>query len=197
MKENLLRKILCIQGDVLFKEGKWNGLRSTDLDKYLEIIKSKSEFRVRDTLEQDPTYKQIVAQVILKYKDKYYLHRLVQRNEGRLNGLCPLPLGGHIDEIKDYKGDDLVEHALMQELSEEVTLNSKILSKEFLGLIYLEDENPVNHLHVGFVYVFELDGDDVHVKEEGLEDIGFVSLEYLKTNKEELTYWSRVVIYHL
>ncbi len=197
MKENLLRKILCIQGDVLFKEGKWNGLKSTDLEKYLELIKSKSEFRVRDTLEQDPSYKQIVAQVILKYKDKYYLHRLVQRNEGRLNGLCPLPLGGHIDEVKDYKGDDLVEHALMQELSEEVTLNSKILSKEFLGLIYLEDENPVNHLHVGFVYVFELDGDDVHVKEEGLEDIGFVSLDYLKTNKEELTYWSRVVIYHL
>lgn len=197
MKENLLRKILCIQGDVLFKEGKWNGLKSTDLEKYLELIKSKSEFRVRDTLEEDPSYKQIVAQVILKYKDKYYLHRLVQRNEGRLNGLCPLPLGGHIDEIKDYQGDDIVEHALMQELSEEVTLNSKILSKEFLGLIYLEDENPVNHLHVGFVYVFELDGDDVHVKEEGLEDIGFVSLEYLKTNKEELTYWSRVVIYHL
>ena len=197
MKENLLRKILCIKSDVLFKDGKWNGLKSTDLDKHLELIKNKSEFRVRDTLEKDPTYKQIVAQVILRYKDKYFLHRLVERNEGRLNGLCPLPLGGHIDELKDYKGDDLVEKALMQELSEEVTLNAKIIKKEFLGLIYLEDENPVNNLHIGFVYVYELDGDDVHVNEEGLEDIGFVSLDYLKTNKDTLTFWSRVIIYHL
>jgi len=197
MKENLLRKILCIQGDVLFKDGKWNGLKNTDLDRYLELIKEHSEFRVRNTLEEDPSYKQIIAQVVLKYKDKYFLHKLVERNEGRLNGLCPLPLGGHIDEIKGYNGKDLIEDALMQELNEEVTLNANIVKKDFLGLIYLEDENPVNHLHIGFVYVFELDGDDVHINEEGLEDIGFVSLEYLKTNQDILTFWSRVIIYHL
>lgn len=197
MKENLLRNILCIKGDILFKEGKWNGLNNTDLDKYLDLIKNHSEFRERNTLEDDPSYKQIIAQVVLKYKGKYFLHKLVKRNEERLNGLCPLPLGGHIDEVKGYKGKDIIGDALMQELSEEVTLNANIIKKDFLGLIYLEDENPVNHLHIGFVYVFELDGNDVHIKEEGLEDIGFVSLDYLKTNEETLTFWSRVIIYHL
>ncbi len=197
MEENLLRKILCIKGDILFKDGKWNGLNNTDLDRYLELIKEHSEFRERNTLEDDPSYKQIIAQVVLKYKNKYFLHKLIKRNEGRLNGLCPLPLGGHIDEIKGYKGNDLIGDALMQELNEEVSLNANIIKKDFLGLIYLEDENPVNHLHIGFIYVFELDGDDVHIKEEGLEDIGFVSLDYLKTNEETLTFWSRVIIYHL
>jgi len=38
---------------------------------------------------------------------------------------------------------------------------------------------------------------DVHVKEEGLEDIGFVSLDYLQSNVETLTYWSRIIIFHL
>lgn len=197
MKENLLRNVLCIKGDILFKEGKWNGLNNTDLDKYIDLIKNHSEFRERNTLEDDPSYKQIIAQVVLKYKDKYFLHKLVKRNEERLNGLCPLPLGGHIDEVKGYKGKDIIGDALMQELSEEVTLNANIIQKDFLGLIYLEDENPVNHLHIGFVHVFELDGNDVHVREEGLENIGFVSLDYLKNNAETLTYWSRVIIYHL
>ena len=189
-------KILCIKGETLFKDGKWNGLLTSDSQKYLSLLRENGEFRVRKELENDPEYKQIIAQVILRYKDKYFLHRQVKRNEDRLNSLCPLPIGGHIEEI-DSKGDDILETALERELHEEVDLKSNIVKKTYLGLIYLEDDNPVNFVHVGFVYIFDLDGVDVHVKEEGLEDIGFVSLDYLKTNSEKLTYWSRIIIYHL
>ena len=189
-------KILCIKGETLFKDGKWNGLLTSDSQKYLSLLRENGEFRVRKELENDPEYKQIIAQVILRYKDKYFLHRQVKRNEERLNSLCPLPIGGHIEEI-DLKGEDILETALERELHEEVDLKSNIVKKTYLGLIYLEDDNPVNFVHVGFVYIFDLDGADVHVKEEGLEDIGFVSLDYLKTNSEKLTYWSRIIIYHL
>jgi predicted NUDIX family phosphoesterase len=164
--------------------------------KYLNLLRENGEFRVRKELENDPSYKQIIAQVILKYKDKYFLHRQVKRNEERLNSLCPLPLGGHIEQV-DSNSDDILETALERELHEGVDLKSNIVKKSYLGLIYLEDDNPVNFVHVGFVYIFDLDGADVHVKEEGLEDIGFVSLDYLKTNSEKLTYWSRIIIYHL
>ena len=189
-------KILCIKEETLFKYGKWNGLMTSTPQKYLNLLRENGEFRVRKELENDPSYKQIIAQVILKYKDKYFLHRQVKRNEERLNSLCPLPIGGHIEEI-DSNSDDILETALERELHEEVDLKSNIISKNYLGLIYLEDDNPVNLVHVGFVYIFDLDGVDVHVKEEGLEDIGFVSLDYLKTNSEKLTYWSRIIIYHL
>jgi len=190
-------KILCIKEDTLFKYGKWNGLMSTDKEKYLRLLREESEFRVRKDLEKDSSYKQVIAQVVLKYKDKYFLHRQVDKNEDRLNSLCPLPLGGHIEEIDVKKNQDILEVALDRELHEEVQLGSNILKKTYLGLVYIEDENPVNHVHVGFVYVYDLDGNDVHIKEEGLEDIGFVSLDYLKTNTEKLTYWSRIIIYHL
>ena len=189
-------KILCIKGETLFKDGKWNGLLTSDSQKYLSLLRENGEFRVRKELENDPEYKQIIAQVILRYKDKYFLHRQVKRNEERLNSLCPLPLGGHIEQV-DSNSDDILETALERELHEEVDLKSNIVKKSYLGLIYLEDDNPVNFVHVGFVYIFDLDGADVHVKEEGLEDIGFVSLDYLKTNSEKLTYWSRIIIYHL
>ncbi len=190
-------KILCIKGDTLFKDTKWNGFMSSDKEKYLQLLRENSEFRVRKDLEKDPEYKQVIAQVILRYKGKYFLHRQVKRNEERLNSLCPLPLGGHIEKIDIKKDEDIFTVALERELSEEVELKSKVLKREYLGLVYIEDENPVNHVHVGLVYIFDLDGMEVHVKEEGLEDIGFVSLEYLKTNTEKLTYWSRIIIYHL
>ena len=189
--------ILCIKEETLFQFGKWNGLKTEELEKYKELILKEGQYRLRKDLEEDSSYKQIVAQVILKYKDKYYLYKQTGRNEGRLNGYCPLPLGGHIERIDEETKGDTIEIALDRELHEEVDLKSKILKKKFLGLIYLEDENIVNHMHVGLFYVYELDGMDVHIKEEGLEDIGFVSLEYLKTNKETLTYWSRIIIYHL
>ena len=189
-------KILCIKEETLFKYGKWNGLMTSTPQKYLNLLRENGEFRARQELENDPEYKQRIAQVILRYKDKYFLHRQVKRNEERLNSLCPLPIGGHIEEI-DSNSDDILETALERELHEEVDLKSNIISKNYLGLIYLEDDNPVNLVRVGFVYIFDLDGVDVHVKEEGLEDIGFVSLDYLKTNSEKLTYWSRIIIYHL
>ena len=106
-------------------------------------------------------------------------------------------MGGHIEEFDIKDGKDIFEVALDRELHEEADIKSKITGKKFLGLIYIEDENPVNHVHIGLVYVYDLDGTDVHIKEEGLEDIGFVSLDYLKTNEETLTFWSRVIIYHL
>jgi predicted NUDIX family phosphoesterase len=194
---SLDRKILCIKSENLFKPGKWNGLQTEDLDKYMKVLREESEFRVRRELEEDTNYKQIIAQVILRHKDKYFLHKQVNMSESRLNSLCPLPIGGHIEEIDNIDGKDIFEVALERELHEEVELNAKIVDREYLGLIYLEDDNPVNNVHVGLVSVFDLDSMDAHIKEEGLEEIGFVSLDYLKTNRETLTFWSRVIIYHL
>ncbi len=190
-------KILCIQNEKLFSIGKWNGFQTKDLDKYLDILRNESEFKVREELEENFSYKQIIAQVILRYNDKYFLHKQVNRSETRLNSFSVLPLGGHIEEFDMHKKEDIFETALKRELSEEVDMFSNIIKKSFLGLIYLEVENPVNLVHIGLVYVYDLDGSEVIIKEEGLENIGFVSLDYLKTNKETLNYWSRVIIYHL
>lgn len=189
-------KIACVKEDILFEDGKWNGLMNSNLDRYVSLIKSNMEFRPRDKLEIDPAYKQIIAQVVLKYGDRYFLHRQVARSEKRLNSLCPLPIGGHIEEFDNTVGD-AIENAMIREMNEEVFCGSKIIDKKFLGLIYIDDGNPVNKVHIGFVYIFELDGDDVHVKEEGLENIGFVDIEYLKDHLEDLTYWSREIISYL
>lgn len=198
MEKNHPEKIACIKESTLFKKGKWNGFKVDDLEYYKDLVSKNLEFRVRDTLEEDTSFKQVIAQVILKYKDRYFLHKQVNRSEDRLNSLCPLPLGGHIEEFDMGDNDsDIIETAMLREMNEEASVNANIVDRKFLGLIYIEDGNPVNYVHVGFVYIFELDGDDVSIREEGLENIGFVDIQYLRDNENNLTYWSREIINYL
>src|SRR5690606_5077952 len=116
------------------------------------------------------------------------------KSEQRLNSLCPVPLGGHVEEFDIKEGEDLIQVALHRELHEEAEVKSNIIATQFIGVIYLEDDNPVNHVHVGLAYVFDLDGEDVDIREDGLESLGFVDKQYLKENLEQLTYWSRLLI---
>lgn len=198
MSNKLSERIACIKSDTLFQKGKWNGMQTKNLPYYRDLILNNLEFKPRNKLEEDKRYKQIIAQVVLKYNDKYFLHKQVSKNEQRLNSLCPLPLGGHIELFdKEEEGMDIIETAMYREMNEEADIKANIVGKNFLGLVYVDDNNPVNLVHVGFVYLFELDTDDVSIKEEGLEDIGFVDIEYLRDNKESLTYWSREIIDYL
>jgi len=192
--DKMKQKILCIKSEKLFKFGKWNGLKTDDLEELYDLLLKESEFRPRGELEEDPSYKQIIPQVVLKFKDRYFLHRQVDGNESRLNSLHPLPLGGHVEEFDANENNDLIQTALLRELDEEAEVDSNIIDKRFLGIIYLEDNNPVNLVHIGIMYIFELDEDLVELREDKLEKVGFVDLNYLKEHINELTYWSRELI---
>jgi predicted NUDIX family phosphoesterase len=192
--DKMQQKILCIESKKLFEKGKWNGLISKNLQYYYKLLKDNSEFKVRDELENNPDYKQIIPQAILRNKDRYFLHCQRDANEKRLNSLCPLPLGGHVEEFDVKKGKDTLEIALDREIEEEANIDANIVSKKFLGIIYVDDENPVNAVHVGIFYVFDIDSRDVEMREEGLETIGWVDGKYLREHIDKLTFWSRVFV---
>jgi predicted NUDIX family phosphoesterase len=71
--DKMKQKVLCINSDTLFENIKWNGLLKTDLEFYYSLLIEKSEFRIRSELEKSTDYKQLITQVILKYKNKYFL----------------------------------------------------------------------------------------------------------------------------
>jgi predicted NUDIX family phosphoesterase len=194
--DKMQQKVLCISTEILFAKEKWNGLQKNELDHYYNLLLKKSEFKVRQDLEEDENFKQIIPQVILKNGDDYFLHRLVSGSEQRLTSLCPLPLGGHVEEFDYLAGQekDILQVALEREVAEEADVQANIVSRDFKGLIYIEDGNKVNHVHVGMLYVFEVDSRNVKMHEEGLETIGWVDAAYLREHVEELTYWSRVFV---
>jgi len=190
-------KILCIKTEDFFKKGEWEGFKTANLDYYKKLIKEKQIFMPREDIEEDPSYKQIIAQVLLRHNDRYFLHKQEDSTEGRLNGLWPLFLGGHIEEFDNEPDKDIIETALLRELDEEVTMGANITKKEFLGLVYIDNQTTVTKVHTGLVYLFDIDSEDVHIKEDGLKDIGFVTLDFLKENVEKLTPWSRLIINYL
>lgn len=193
--ENTSQNVLCIASEKLFAQGKWQGLNKSDQDYYYKLLKEASEFKQRDILETDGNFKQIIPQVILCCNGKYYLHRIKSTSETRLMAMCPLTIGGHVEEFDVHQNEDLLQVALERELHEEVKIsNENIIKRTFLGLVYLEDENPVNQYHVGLMYLFDLINDEVVSNEEGIEDLGFVTPAYLKEHLQELTFWSRIFV---
>ena len=51
--------ILVVKREHLFPHETWNGMRTGNFNRYLNIINSHKEFLPRHEMEQNPAYKQI------------------------------------------------------------------------------------------------------------------------------------------
>jgi len=128
---------------------------------------------------------------------KYFLHRIKSATDVRVVELHAVPLGGHVEEFDRKHDQDLIQTALERELQEETIIKAKIISRKFEGLIYLEDENAGNQYHIGVTYLFDLDSDQVELRESKLEKLGWVDRKFLTGHYDELSYWSQVYISYL
>ncbi len=192
--DKMAQKIWCISSDKLFEKGKWQGLQTKNLDYYLDLLNKESIFLPRGPLEEDDSFKQIIGQVTLQVGNEFLLHQITSEgSESRLHDLWPLFLGGHIDET-DKGHENVVEYAADREFNEEVKYEGNILEKKFLGLVYVEDGNFVNHVHVGMCFLFKGDSKKVTLNENKLANLKFVDVDYLNANIKNLTYWSREII---
>ena len=63
-------QILVIKSEILFKDGKWQGLKIDNLDYYIDLIKKNCEFKRRGVVENDSSFQQIIPYIIFNYQDK-------------------------------------------------------------------------------------------------------------------------------
>lgn len=190
-----MTKIWAISREELFRQGHWNGLQTENMEAYLQLFREKGEFLERDALEEDRRYKQIVGQVLLQVGDKFLIHKITSKgSESRLHEMWPIFLGGHIEALDRDAEGDLVMHALDREFHEEVLYHGTLLEKRPLGIIALEDANPVNYVHIGLVYLYVGDSEFVESNEDVLEGLSWVTLDELASRKDQLTYWSQIIL---
>lgn len=181
--------ILCIATGKLFGEKVREGFWREDKEKIFGLIEEEGEYRERAEVEEDESWQQIIPQIVLKVKDRIFIHKIpASGSEERLHDLWPIFLGGHVDER-----DEGIEEAALREFEEEIEYQGEVVGREFVGLIKINDDNPVNRVHTGLVWVFEGSKAEYEPTEDrGISEGKFVSWQEAEEYKEKMTYWSRL-----
>jgi len=167
---------------------------STHLDRALEFILGNHSFRSRATVEDDPSFKQIIPYVVIRHKDQFLLTRRTNRQtESRLHGKYSVGIGGHINDLeKPGVKEDVIQAGLERELSEEVQLKGRRISLELMGIIS-DDSTPVGSVHLGLVFLLQTDSPDFSVQETELMTAQWASIDSLREQFPLMETWSQIV----
>ena len=185
--------VLVVKREIIFEKGKWQGLKTDNLDYYLDLINKNCEFKRRGDVENDSGFQQIIPYIVFNFQEKYFIYKyLPKAGEQRLVDTYQLGVGGHINPVDGESGNTL-EAGMMREWNEEVDFKGNILEKKMIGLLK-DDSRPVEQVHLGLVYSFVGDSENIKIKEtdkmEGqlveLKDIG----KYIEGN---LGIWVQLV----
>ncbi|MFN2465088.1 MAG: hypothetical protein ABR598_02345 [Candidatus Dormibacteria bacterium] len=190
--------VLVVPRETVFPDGAWHGFIDTDLDRYLEIISSKFEFRRRGDVEEDPAFQQVIPYVVFRHADRYFLtRRLKESSEKRLRHLYSLGVGGHInrEDISDRPGADPVIEGLRREFEEEVVYEGT-WTHRMIGLLN-DDSNDVSRVHLAVVFEVIGNQPDISIRETGKLDGELLTLEEMKIYYLDMESWSQLIYDHL
>jgi predicted NUDIX family phosphoesterase len=194
VSDALSERVLVIPTALLHEAGMFQGL-SQSVEHYLPRLLDPVHFtfRPRSEAETNPAFKQIIPYVVLRCGERiYHYTRGKKGTEARLRALRSVGVGGHIS-AEDAEGSaDPYRAGMLRELQEEIHIES-CYRERCLGLIN-DDSTPVGQVHLGVVYVFELDEPHVRRREEALTEDGFAPLAELRAHSGEFETWSRFVL---
>lgn len=191
MKED--EKVLVVSRDIIFKEGSWQGIRTSSLDYYLNLIKNNYQFRKRSEVENNPYWQQIIPYIVFNFKNKYFLYRYLEKaGEERLKKDYILGIGGHINPIDVKPGEDVLEVGMMREWEEEVDCKGNLLEKKLVGILN-DDERPVEAVHLALIYIFKGDSPNIDVREKEILSGKLVDLKELGRRVENTSGWAPIV----
>ncbi len=154
----------------------------------------------RASLEKDEDFRQVLPISIFIHNSKVWAYeRTSKGGESRLHNKVAVAVGGHwdIDDITIENGainlESSLDKAIQRELAEEIHLTSTIIKTHKLPKMICADETEVDRVHMGMVYVHEIDGEDIQSAEDQLKTIGFVSPKELLSGKYNIEVWARII----
>ena len=187
-------QVLVIKSDILFKDGKWQGLKTENLEHYIDLIKKNCEFRRRGDVEEDDSFQQIIPYIIFNYQDKYFVYRyLPKAGEKRLVDTFHLGVSGHINKEDVRDGKDILEVGMMREWEEEVDYKGNFLEKKLVGIVK-DSSGSVERVHIGLVYNFTGDNGNISIKEtEKIEGMTVPLKDVWKYIKRNPSFWTQII----
>jgi predicted NUDIX family phosphoesterase len=165
----------------------WRGLRTEDLEAYLETILAGGDFEPRPAMERDRSYKQIIPYLVLRDAERYFLMRRSRAGaDARLHDRYTIGVGGHLNP-----GDGGLMGGLRREWEEELSAG---FTPEFrlIGLLN-DDTTDVGAVHLGVVFVADAAGRPVEVREIEKLSGAFAASSEIRDVRDRLETWSAIV----
>lgn len=181
----LLKKIYTPKEGVYYTA---QGEQETTKIPLISAINAQMEPRFRYEAELDPSFKQVIPYVILRYQDKVFCTHRLNGGDARLAGGYSIGTGGHVDS-----GENIYD-GMYRELREEVgvTMND-IMGYSVNGFI-LDNSSAVNSVHLGVVISMVIVRDDIQCLEK--EKLAGEWLNYKQLKKlydqDKLESWSKI-----
>lgn len=187
-------QVLVVPTAVFHEAGLFQGLDNR-VDHYLSRLLDPRHLSYvpRAQAENDPTFKQLIPYVVLRWGDSLFHYRRGQgAGEKRLRALRSIGVGGHINPVDGVPGVEPYRQALLREIAEEVFVETTY-QERCLGLIN-DDSQPVGQVHLGIVHVFDLAEPRVRRREADITHDGFAPVRELFAQRDEFETWSRFVL---
>lgn len=189
--------VLVIETRKVDKIGLFQGY-ATNVHNYLDVALDSSNnfFMLRSQAECDAHYKQLIPYVVLRYGDSVFSYvRGKKSSESRLVAMRSIGVGGHIEptDLNLFSSDrEMYLEAAKREVSEEVDLASPYV--EHIVALINDDSTEVGKVHFGILHIWDLAEPKVTKREGLITQAGFVPIESLKANLDELETWSQIAL---
>ncbi|MFH1509603.1 MAG: hypothetical protein ABID67_00420 [Candidatus Nealsonbacteria bacterium] len=187
-------KVLVIAKDIFFKKDHWQGLKTDNLEYYLDLIKNNFQFKKREEVEDDDTWQQIIPYILFNFKDKYFLYNYLEKaSEKRLINDYHLGVAGHINPIDLKPGEDILTVAAEREWAEEIDYKGNILDRKFIGILN-DERRKVEAVHIGLIYLFKGDSPEISVKEKDILKGKLVKFKDLSMTIKGISNWAQIIL---
>lgn len=193
--------VLVVPTRLFHELGHFHGF-SRDVDRYLEVLldPANTSYRPRDEVEEDPSFKQLIPYCIFRHVDADRRESVFQytrgrgQGEARLHAKRSIGIGGHIsaDDASMAGELDPYEEGLRRELAEEVHIDTPY-RRQSAGLIN-DDETDVGKVHLGIVYLFDVEEPAVRPRESEIIEAGFRTVDELLVDSDRFESWSQICL---
>jgi predicted NUDIX family phosphoesterase len=171
------------------------------VDRYVPALLEPKHltYRPRAEVEQDPGWKQLIPYVIFVYRDPaqgptvFQYTRGSGQGEGRLHHKRSIGIGGHISAVDATNGSgDPFGDGMRRELDEEVIIQTPY-RLQCVGLIN-DDRTEVGRVHLGLVYLAEVEQPAVRPREKDICRSGFEPVGRLLEDLSSFESWSQLCL---
>jgi predicted NUDIX family phosphoesterase len=165
----------------------WYGLRTDGLPDFLEVIAEHGRYALREDMERDSSFKQIIPYLVLRDGERYFLMRRTRAGgDARLHDRWSIGVGGHLNP-----GDAGLAGGLRREWHEELVAD---FEPTFVPYALLNDDTTdVGAVHLGVVVLADADGRSVTIRETDKLSGAFAPPDEVAAGAEHLETWSRIV----